>query len=194
MVRSTRLLGVLLLIASAVSCGPSRRTETPPAATRPPAPPTAAGAVPGPSSVTPAPSGEALSPSVEGENPISAVRLNANSATREELLQIPTITDRVVGAMVENQPFVSISQFRREIGNLAPPDRVAAYERYLFVPVDPNRADTETLRQLPGVDLPKALELAQARPFASVDAFLAKLAELISSDEMEAGRPLISPS
>lgn len=118
-------------------------------------------------------------------------KLNANAVTRDELQKIPNINDQVIRVIIAEQPFISISHFRREIGRLVTPDRVATYEKYLFVPVDPNGADTETLRQLPGVDLQTAIQLGRARPFASVDAFLLKLGEMVSPADLEAGRPWV---
>jgi radical SAM superfamily enzyme with C-terminal helix-hairpin-helix motif len=49
---------------------------------------------------------------------------------------------------------------------------VAEYERYVFVPVDLEAADAETLMQLPGVDAEQAAALEAGQPYASADAFL----------------------
>lgn len=107
-------------------------------------------------------------------------KLNLNTATREQLLTIPGVGDRMVREFLEYRPYESIVQFRREIGKYVSAEQVAAYEEYVFVPVDPNTADAETLRQLPGVDAAVAAQLIAGRPYASPQAFLDVLARHVA--------------
>ena len=87
---------------------------------------------------------------------------------------------------------------RAGVESAAPPEEdshveVAAYEQYVYVPVDPNSADAETLMQLTGVDEAIAEALIEARPYASADAFLERLAasvELSDADIEQAGTML----
>ena len=85
----------------------------------------------------------------------------------------------------EYRPYVSIQQFRKEIGKYVDDAQVAEYEKYVFVPISINDSDSETLQQIPGLDSTEADALIAARPFASTDDFLAKLAEFVSADELE---------
>jgi hypothetical protein len=62
------------------------------------------------------------------------------------------------------------------------PEEVAAFEKYLYVPVDPNQADVDTLQQLPGVNADLAQTLSGQRPYESIDAFLAALGATASPD------------
>ena len=62
--------------------------------------------------------------------------------------------------------------------------QVAEYEKYVYVPIDINNADAATLQQIPGLDANEAAELIAARPFASNEAFLTKLATYVSADEV----------
>ena len=57
--------------------------------------------------------------------------------------------------------------------------QVAAYLQYVFVPIDPNQADAETLQQLPGVDEQAPTALMDARPYANAAVFLERLASLV---------------
>ncbi len=58
----------------------------------------------------------------------------------------------------------------------------------MFVPVDPNNSDGETLMQLPGVDERIAEELISGRPYASNKAFLVALAGNVDAQQLaEAG-------
>lgn len=110
-------------------------------------------------------------------------KINLNTATEEEFLTIPGVGDRMVGEFEEYRPYVSIQQFRQEIGKYVDEEQVAAYEQYVYVPVDPNESDAETLRQLPGIDASEAAELIAGRPYASREAFLERLSTYASGEE-----------
>lgn len=109
----------------------------------------------------------------------TAAKLNLNTVTEEELLAtIPGFGDRMVHEFMEYRPYVSIQQFRREIGKYVDEGQVSEYEKYVYVPVNVNEADADTLMQIPGVDATAADALIAARPYADNSAFLDKLAEV----------------
>jgi DNA uptake protein ComE-like DNA-binding protein len=124
----------------------------------------------------------------------AAPKLNLNTATREQLLTVPNVGDRMVREFLEYRPYRSIQQFRREIGKYVSQDQVAAYEQYVYVPVDPNQADAETLQQLPGVDAGVASQLVAARPYSSAEAFLAALGQRVSNEQAAAARAYLATS
>jgi radical SAM superfamily enzyme with C-terminal helix-hairpin-helix motif len=84
----------------------------------------------------------------------------------------------------EYRPYTSILQFRREIGKYVDEQTVAGYEDYVYVPIDVNAADADTLQQIPGLDATEAAALIAARPFASNEAFITTLLQHISADEL----------
>ena len=135
-------------------------------------------------------SNEASTPEeTSGNAALALEKINLNYMTRDELLD--TISDfgsRMVREFFEYQPYVSIQQFRREIGKYVDDEQVAYYEQYIYVPVCANDSDAETLKQIPGVDDAIAESLMAAGPFASDDAFLAALAEHVDQDQMEVAR------
>jgi DNA uptake protein ComE-like DNA-binding protein len=121
-------------------------------------------------------------------------KLNINTATGPEFLAaIPGLGNRMVHEFEEYRPYTSIHQFRREIGKYVDAAKVAEYERYIFVPVDINQADANTLMQIPGLDQPEADSLIAGRPYPSPEAFLAKLADKISAAELDIARTYLSP-
>ncbi|MCA9998518.1 MAG: hypothetical protein KDE56_22300 [Anaerolineales bacterium] len=118
------------------------------------------------------------------ETAVSGAKLNLNTVSGDELLAtIPGFGSRMVREFQEYRPYVSIEQFRREIGKYVDDAQVATYEQYVFVPVDVDGSDAATLMQLPGVDAGIAEQLVGERPFGSNDAFLTKLGELVSSED-----------
>ena len=122
----------------------------------------------------------------------SAARLDLNTASADDFLTVPGVGDRMVREFMEYRPYTSIVQFRREIGKYVDDAQVAEYEQYVFVPVDVNQADTETLKQLPGVDDAIAAELIAGRPYASNDAFLTRLATVLSAAQLDAAKSYLA--
>lgn len=98
--------------------------------------------------------------------------INLNTATAEQILSIPNTSNRMVREFEEYRPYISITQFRREIGKYVDEATVAGYEDYVYVPVDFNASDAATLAQIPGLDEAAAEQLIAQRPFADQAAFL----------------------
>ena len=113
-------------------------------------------------------------------------KVNLNTATGDEFLTaIPALGNRMVREFQEYKPYISIQQFRQEIGKYVDEAQVATYEKYVYVPITINDSDSETLQQIPGLDPTEAESLISARPYATVDDFLSRLSTYISADELE---------
>lgn len=115
-------------------------------------------------------------------------KLNMNTASEDEFRSIPDVGDRMVHEFEEYRPYVSIQQFRKEIGKYVDEDQVAAYEEYIFVPIHRNDSDSETLMQIPGLDASEAKELVAARPFESNQAFFDALSSYVNEEELATAR------
>jgi len=124
--------------------------------------------------------------SSQSADPANVTRVNLNTASGDDFIAaIPGLGNRMVREFMEYRPYISIQQFRKEIGKYVDDTQVAEYEKYVYVPIAINDSDTETLQQIPGLTADEAVSLMSARPFASADAFLTKLSEYISADELE---------
>ncbi|HYP61419.1 MAG TPA: hypothetical protein VEQ36_13405, partial [Thermomicrobiales bacterium] len=109
-------------------------------------------------------------------------KFNLNAASNDQFLTIPGVGDKMLDEFNEYKPYSSILQFRKEIGKYVDDSEVSAYEAYLFVPVDPNTADSDTLQQLAGVSGDAADQLLSAVPYADDAAFLTVLGSVVSVD------------
>ena len=119
-------------------------------------------------------------------------KLYVNNASQADLLRtIPGMGNKMVHEFEEYRPYRSIQQFRKEIGKYVSPQQVAEYEKYIFVPIDQNQSDAATLQQIPGLDAAEAQELISGRPYASRDAFMTKLGQKVSADELAIARTYI---
>jgi protocatechuate 3,4-dioxygenase beta subunit len=103
---------------------------------------------------------------------------NLNTMTREQILSIPNTSNRMVREFEEYRPYISIAQFRREIGKYVDSATIAGYETYVYVPVDFNSSDAVTLMQIAGIDDAVAQQLIAQRPFTDQAAFLAALTSI----------------
>ena len=116
----------------------------------------------------------------------NATKVNLNTASGDDFIAaIPGLGNRMVREFMEYRPYISIQQFRQEIGKYVDDTQVAEYEKYVYVPITINDSDSETLQQISGLTADEAASLISARPFASTDDFLTKLSEYISADELE---------
>lgn len=61
------------------------------------------------------------------------VPIDLNTATREEILAIPGVGRRMAREFQEYRPYVSMEQFRREIGKYVDDGEVARLERYVEI-------------------------------------------------------------
>ena len=112
--------------------------------------------------------------------------MNLNSVTGDELLaNIPSFGNRMVREFQEYRPYISILQFRKEIGKYVDDAQVAEYEKYVYVPIAINDSDSATLQQISGLDATEAETIISGRPYASSADFFAKLSGFVSADELE---------
>jgi radical SAM superfamily enzyme with C-terminal helix-hairpin-helix motif len=112
----------------------------------------------------------------------SVTKLNLNTLTEDQLLStIPNFSNRMVREFMEYRPYISIQQFRKEIGKYVDEVQVTAYEQYVYVPISVNESDAATIQQIAGVDASVADQLIAARPYTTNDDFLAKLVSLAPS-------------
>jgi len=129
---------------------------------------------------------ESNNSSSQSTDSTNVTKVNLNTATGDDFLAaIPGLGNRMLREFMEYRPYVSIQQFRQEIGKYVDDAQVAEYEKYIYVPIAINDSDSATLQQIPGLDASEAETLISGRPFASTDDFLTKLSEYISADELE---------
>ena len=123
-----------------------------------------------------------------------SIKFNLNTASASDFQTIPNVGSRMTREFLEYRPYTSLAQFRREMGKYVEAAQIAEYEKYVFVPVDMNAADADTLQQLPGVDSTIAAELIAGRPYATLDDFAAQLAKQLNSEQLATAKNyLVAP-
>ena len=112
------------------------------------------------------------------------VPINLNTATREEILLVPGVGDRMAHEFEEYRPYRALPQFRREIGKYVDDDEVARFERYVFVPIDLNTASDEDILRIPGVGRRMLHEFKEYRPYRAIEQFRREIGKYVDDDEI----------
>ncbi len=113
-----------------------------------------------------------------GKRPVTAEKLNLNTASAEEFLTIPGVGDRMVHEFEEYRPYISIVQFRTEMAKYVDEELITGYEEHVYVPIDFNESDAETVAQILGLDVAGAERLVAMRPFEDRQAFLSAVTDV----------------
>jgi DNA uptake protein ComE-like DNA-binding protein len=112
------------------------------------------------------------------------VPVNLNIASREEILLVPGVGDRMAHEFEEYRPYRALPQFRREIGKYVDDDEVARFERYVFVPIDLNTAGDEDILRIPGVGARMLHEFKEYRPYMAIEQFRREIGKYVDDDEV----------
>jgi DNA uptake protein ComE-like DNA-binding protein len=111
------------------------------------------------------------------------IQLNLNTATREEIMLIPGMGNRMVREFLEYRPYTAIAQFRKEIGKYVDDKEVARLEQYVFVPININTASDEALLSIPGVTPQLVRALKDSRSYKDMEQFRREIAKSVSAKE-----------
>jgi DNA uptake protein ComE-like DNA-binding protein len=112
------------------------------------------------------------------------VHLNLNTATREEILMIPNLGNRMVREFLEYRPYKAMAQFRREMGKYVDDKEVARMEQYVFVPIDLNTASDEDILTIPGLGPRMLREFKEYRPYKSMEQFRREIGKYVDKTEV----------
>jgi DNA uptake protein ComE-like DNA-binding protein len=112
------------------------------------------------------------------------LQINLNTATREEIMLIPGMGNRMVREFFEYRPYTAITQFRKEIGKYVDDKEVARLEQYVFVPINVNSASDEVLLSIPGITPHTLRGLKDHRPYKNVQEFRTEIAQYVNAKEL----------
>ena len=111
-------------------------------------------------------------------------QVDLHSASREEIMLIPGMSERMAHEFEEYRPYTSLEQFRREIGKYVDADEVARLEQYVFIPLALNSASEEDLMTIPGMTPKMVHEFEEYRPYSSMEQFRREIGKYVDADEV----------
>jgi DNA uptake protein ComE-like DNA-binding protein len=114
------------------------------------------------------------------------VPINLNAATKEEILLIPGVGNRMLHEFEEYRPYGSLAVFHREIDKYVDDAELARLEQYVFVPIDLNSASDADIMTIPGMGPRMLREFKEYRPYKSMEQFRKEIGKYV--DEKEVAR------
>ena len=112
------------------------------------------------------------------------VPLNLNTASREEILLVPNLGNKMAHEFEEYRPYIKMAQFRREMGKYVDDEEVARLEQFVFVPIELNTASKEDILSIPGVGDRMLHEFEEYRPYKSMEQFHREIGKYVDDKEL----------
>ena len=112
------------------------------------------------------------------------IHLNLNTASKEEILLIPGVGNRMVHEFEEYRPYRGLSQFRREIGKYVDDKELDRLTGYVFVPINLNSATDADILTIPGVGNRMLHEFKEYRPYDNIARFRREIGKYVNEKEV----------
>lgn len=112
------------------------------------------------------------------------LHINLNTASKEEILMIPGLGNRMLHEFEEYRPYKSMAQFNREIGKYVKADELARLASYVFVPMNLNTASDEDLMTIPGLGKRMLGEFKEYRPYKDIAQFRREIGKYVKPGEV----------
>ena len=110
--------------------------------------------------------------------------LNLNGASKEEILMIPGVGNRMLREFEEYRPYDGLGRFRREMGKYVDVAEVARLEQYVFVPISLNTASDEDILTIPGLGPRMLREFKEYRPYDGIERFRREIGKYVNAKEV----------
>jgi DNA uptake protein ComE-like DNA-binding protein len=112
------------------------------------------------------------------------IHVNLNSASRDEILLIPGVGNRMLREFLEYRPYAALAVFHREIDKYVDDAELARLEQYVFVPLDLNTASDPDLLTIPGLGTRMLREFKEYRPYDGIERFRREIGKYVSKEEV----------
>jgi len=112
------------------------------------------------------------------------VPINLDHASRQSILMIPGVGDRMAHEFEEYRPYGALRRFRREIGKYVDDEEVARLEQYVFVPLGLNSAEEDDFMTIPGVGGRMTHEFLEYRPYVNIEQFRREIGKYVDDAEV----------
>jgi DNA uptake protein ComE-like DNA-binding protein len=112
------------------------------------------------------------------------IHLNLNSASKEEILLIPGVGNRMLHEFEEYRPYKALAQFHREIDKYVDDKELARLEQYVFVPINLNTASDADILTIPGIGQRMLREFKEYRPYKTMEQFRREIGKYVDKKEV----------
>ena len=112
------------------------------------------------------------------------IHLNLNTASRDEILLVPGVGNRMLREFQEYKPYAALAVFHREIDKYVDDAELARLEQYVFVPIDLNSASDADILTIPGLGNRMLHEFKEYRPYTSLAQFHREIGKYVNDTEL----------
>jgi DNA uptake protein ComE-like DNA-binding protein len=112
------------------------------------------------------------------------IHVNLNTASKEEILLIPGVGQRMLHEFEEYRPYAALAVFHREIDKYVDDTELARLEQYVFVPIDLNTASDADILTIPGMGNRMLREFKEYRPYDGIERFRREIGKYVSKEEV----------
>ena len=112
------------------------------------------------------------------------IHVNLNTASKDEILLIPGVGNRMLHEFEEYRPYRGLSQFRREIGKYVDDAELDRLTGYVFVPINLNTATDADILTIPGVGNRMLHEFKEYRPYDNIARFRREIGKYVNEKEV----------
>ena len=113
------------------------------------------------------------------------VPFNLNTTAEVDFKMIPGVGNRMAHEFEEYRPYMSVKQFKREIGKYVDENEVSRYLNYVFVPVELNTSTEDDIKSLPGVGNRISHEFIEYRPYINLSQFRKEIGKYVDKKELK---------
>jgi DNA uptake protein ComE-like DNA-binding protein len=111
------------------------------------------------------------------------VHVNLNTATRDEILLIPGIAQKMAHEFDEYRPWKTWAQFDKEIGKYVGKEETDRLKQYVFIPVNLNTATDDDIMSIPGAGQKMVREFKEYRPWKTKEQFDKEIGKYVGPKE-----------
>jgi len=111
------------------------------------------------------------------------VHINLNTATRDEILLIPGIAQKMAHEFDEYRPWKTWAQFDKEIGKYVGKEETDRLKQYVFIPVNLNTATDDDIMSIPGAGQKMVHEFKEYRPWKTKEQFNKEIGKYVGAKE-----------
>lgn len=112
------------------------------------------------------------------------VHINLNTASKEEILLIPGVGNRMLHEFEEYRPYNHLAKFHREIDKYVDDTELARLEQYVFVPINLNTASDADILTIPGMGQRMLREFKEYRPYPAIEKFRREIGKYVNEKEV----------
>ena len=111
------------------------------------------------------------------------VHINLNTATRDEILLIPGIAQKMAHEFDEYRPWKTWAQFDKEIGKYVGKEETDRLKQYVFIPINLNTATDDDIMSIPGAGQKMVREVKEYRPWKTKEQFDKEIGQYVGPKE-----------